>query len=89
MTKHPHAELAGVKFPMPVQTEPKRRQTYYIPDPSSPTAPFEMSWAGSVKDKKALATSMIQLNKRHAIQQSKAMAAALKQAIEKAKEQMK
>ena len=82
-------ELAGVKFPMPVQIEPKLGVRYYVADLSFPQDPSGCIWDNYDVDQAHLDTGAVQLTEEGAIQQSLAMRAALKQAIEKAKEQIK
>lgn len=82
-------ELAGVKFPMPVQIEPKLGVRYYVADLSFPQDPYDCIWDNYDVDQAHLDTGAVQLTEEGAIQQSLAMRAALKQAIEKAREQIK
>ncbi|MDO4795551.1 MAG: hypothetical protein Q4A28_06375 [Brachymonas sp.] len=82
-------ELAGVKFPMPAQNAPGRGCDYYLPNICEPVRPAIETWDNVEFDYAALDFGMVQLTTEGATEQARAMAAALKQAIEKAKEQMK
>lgn len=78
-------ELAGIRFPMPMLEAPEMGSPCWVANPVDPETPDYTAWDGGSIDRKHLAASMYQATKEGVIAQGRAMAAALKQAIEEAK----
>ena len=86
---HPMCELDGKTFPAPEMNHPKRNQEYYVPDISSISLASAYSWEGHPTDIARLEYGIVHLSAVAASQHGSALLFASKQAIEKAKEQMK
>lgn len=82
-------ELAGVKFPMPAQQPPEVESWYHQVNSANPEMPYTFKWVGSHFDRIVLQNLMVHLNEESAVQHGKALLAANKQAIEKAKKKTK
>ena len=80
-------ELAWVEFPMPESSIPdKYYDRYWVPNPADPDAPFYAYWGDEPEDDQIRLNNMcVHLNRSAAIKHGKALAAATKAAIEKAK----
>lgn len=82
-------ELAGVKFPMPAQEPLKVGEGYFFMDFHYPEIPNKDTWDDHEVDRRRLKSGAVQLSEEGAIKQAHALHAAIRQAIEKAKEQIK
>lgn len=82
-------ELAGVKFPMPAQEPLETGDSYFFLDIQYPETPNRDTWSGHLADERRLNDAVIQLSEEGAIKQARALRAAILQAVEKAREQMK
>lgn len=78
-------ELAGITFPMPITEAPEVGARCWIANLLSPENPNYSTWNKSTLDFMYLESSLHQATEDGAIQQGRAMAAALLQAIEGAK----
>lgn len=86
-TPRKHVELAGVEFPMPESSIPDTYDDrYWAPNPADPDAPFYAYWGDEREDDQIRLNNMcVHLCRDAAIKHGKALAAANKSAIEKAK----
>lgn len=82
-------ELAGAKFPMPAQEPLETGDSYFFLDIQYPETPNRDTWSGHLADERRLNDAVIQLSEEGAIKQARALRAAILQAVEKAREQMK
>ena len=85
----PMCELAGVKFPMPVQEPLFCGQVYWVAAPGARDYQGHEYWDDTEVDHHWLAADVIHLTKKAAIQHGLALEAANKQAVEREKEKIK